>query len=99
MNALMSLFLMCFAFCFAQSMSSVEISQSRSASEQMSKRPVTVADAIRMTKLDPGPDNYSSTVSFSRDGEGVVAVLRKGNIEQNTNEYSLVMWRTGEIFN
>jgi dipeptidyl aminopeptidase/acylaminoacyl peptidase len=65
-------------------------------------RPVTVADAIRMTKLgDPGyffgTEPFNGTAQFSPDGKKFVIVFRKGNLEQNTNEYSLLLWPVAEI--
>ncbi len=68
-----------------------------------SKRPVTIADAIRMTKLaDPdywlGAPSRGHVAQFSPDGKQFVVVVRKGNLEQNTNEYSMLFWRTEEVF-
>lgn len=64
------------------------------ASAQQLKRPVTVADAIGMTKLadpsDPG--------EFSPDGGKFVVLLQRGNLNHNTNDYSLLLWRTGRVF-
>lgn len=71
--------------------------------QQQKHRPVTIEDAIRMTRLaDPA---YlccyakPSIAKFSPDGKKFVVLLRKGNLEANTNEYSLVLFRTDEIFN
>jgi dipeptidyl aminopeptidase/acylaminoacyl peptidase len=68
-----------------------------------SKRPVAVADAIRMTKLGDhqyfsGGSSEGRVAQFSPDGKQFVVVLRKGNLEQNTNEFSLLLWRTDEVF-
>ncbi len=66
------------------------------------KRGVTVADAIQMTRWadrgyffggSPGP-----VALFSPDGKQFIIVVRKGNIEHNTNEYSLLLFRTGDVF-
>jgi dipeptidyl aminopeptidase/acylaminoacyl peptidase len=54
-------------------------------------RTVTVADSIEMTSSE-------SAAKFSPDGTKFVVVLRKGNLEKNTNQYSLVLWRTEGIF-
>lgn len=56
-------------------------------------RPVTVADSIRMSHLADG-----ETVLFSPDGSRFVATIRRGNLESNTNDYSLLLWKTAEIF-
>ncbi len=65
--------------------------------------PITIADAIRMTKLaDPdywlGAPSRGHVAQFSPDGKQFVVVVRKGNLEQNTNEYSMLLWRTEEVF-
>ena len=54
-------------------------------------RSVTVADSIEMTRSESG-------AKFSPDGTKFVVVLRKGNLEQNTNQYSLLLWTTDGIF-
>ena len=59
------------------------------------KRPVTVADIITMTKLG-NPDE--DPAQFSPDGKKFVVVLKKGNLEENTNEYSLLLWHTGQLY-
>jgi Prolyl oligopeptidase family len=68
------------------------------------KRPVTVPDAIRMTRMgEPLPAGYtgvgpkSGFAIFSPDGKQFALVLRKGNLETNTNDYSLLLFRTGEL--
>jgi len=67
------------------------------------KRTITVADTIRMTTLgDPnyraGGPSYGGIAQLSPDGKKAVTVLRRGNLEQNTNEYSLLLWDTENIF-
>jgi dipeptidyl aminopeptidase/acylaminoacyl peptidase len=68
-----------------------------------SKRPVTVADSIQMTRL--GDSSYTAglpskglVAKFSPDGKQFVVILKKGNLEANTNEYSLVLFQTAETF-
>ena len=69
----------------------------------LTKRPVTVADSIQMTRLgdvkytDGWPSN-GMVAKFSPDRKHFVAVLKKGNLEANTNEYSLVLFQTVEVF-
>jgi hypothetical protein len=67
------------------------------------KRPVTVPDFIEMTRLgDPqynaGGSSKGLVAKFSPDGKRFVVVLRKGNIETNTNEYSLILFETDDVF-
>ena len=69
----------------------------------LTKRPVTVADSIHMTRFgDPyyadGGSAKGIVAKFSPNGEQFVIVLKKGNLEDNTNEYSLILFRTAEAF-
>jgi hypothetical protein len=68
----------------------------------LTKRPSTVADSIQMTRLgDPlyndGGPSKGLVAKFSPDGKRFVVVLRKGNVESNTNEYSLILFETDEV--
>ena len=73
--------------------------QERTATEE--KRPVTVADAIRMTRVAgsgyPSWRKKSGFAVFSPDGKHFAIVIARGNIEKNTNEYSLLVFRTAEV--
>jgi hypothetical protein len=67
------------------------------------KRPVTVADSIQMTRLGDsiytdGAPSRGIVAKFSPDGKHFVVVLKKGNLGANTNEYSLVVFQTAEVF-
>jgi len=67
------------------------------------KRPVTVTDGIRMTRFgDPtytaGGSSKGIVAKFSPDTTQFVTVLRKGNLENNTNEYSLLLFRIADLF-
>jgi hypothetical protein len=67
------------------------------------KRPVTVLDSIQMTRLgDPSYTNggpYKGIVAkFSPDGKHFVIILKKGNLEANANEYSLLLFQSAEVF-
>ncbi len=66
----------------------------------MSKRPVTVADSIQMTRFGDDAEGYSTKgiVAFSPNAEQFVVVLKRGNLQDNTNEYSLVLFKTAEAF-
>jgi dipeptidyl aminopeptidase/acylaminoacyl peptidase len=57
-----------------------------------------------MTRLaDPdytdGAPSLGRVAQFSRDGKEFVIVVRRGNLEDNTNEYRLLFWKTKEIGN
>jgi len=63
------------------------------------KQPITVADDIGMTRLAldvfaPNPDGR--VAHFSPDGKRFVVVLKRGNLKQNTNDFSLLLYRTAE---
>jgi dipeptidyl aminopeptidase/acylaminoacyl peptidase len=62
------------------------------------KRPVTVKDAIEMTRSVDELRNQP-IAHYSPDGQKFVAILRRGNLEQNTNDFSMLLWRTNEVFN
>lgn len=68
-------------------------------------RAVTVADTVRMTRV-AGPlfaNGYSGVgpqrefAAFSPDGKRFAIVLSRGNLENNTNAYSIWLFRTAEI--
>ena len=74
--------------------------QATSASPDM--RPVTVRDAIEMTKLGDldlywGSPFLDRLAHFSPDGKKVVIVARQGNLKSNTKDYSLLLWRTDQL--
>jgi dipeptidyl aminopeptidase/acylaminoacyl peptidase len=70
---------------------------------QEAKRPVTVADAVRMAKVwDNGYDAAAvpgqDVGQVSPDGKKILIIVKKGNLDQNTNDYSLLFWSTAGIF-
>ena len=77
---------------------------SLSAHAQEGRRGVTVRDAISMTCLaDRGyflgaSPSEVSVAHFSPDGKRFAVVLEKGNLENNTNEFSLILFETSEVF-
>lgn len=44
-----------------------------------------------------GQTSQGLVATFSPDGTKFLVVLRKGNLEQNTNEYSLLLWHTNDV--
>ena len=56
-----------------------------------SRRGVTVADVIEMTQIVTLDDD--PLASFSPDGTRVIVVVKKGNLRDNTNEYSILLWK------
>jgi hypothetical protein len=49
-------------------------------------------------KYANGRSSAGMVAKFSPDGEHFVVILKKGNLEANTNEYSLVLFQTAEAF-
>ena len=63
------------------------------------KRPVTVRDAIAMTRLGLPEEILSSNLKdraaiFSPDRERFLVILKKGNLEHNSNEFSVLLYDT-----
>jgi dipeptidyl aminopeptidase/acylaminoacyl peptidase len=73
-----------------------------SAGPGSQKRGVTVADAISMARIVGTPYPYISPKNgfavFSPDGEHFAIVVAKGNLRHNTNDYSLLVFRSADIF-
>jgi WD40 repeat protein len=74
-----------------------------SKDHSQTKRPVTIVDSIGMNLI--ADDSYYAGYSlvgpvakFSPDGRNFVVVLRKGNLKTNTNDYSLLLWRTNTVY-
>jgi dipeptidyl aminopeptidase/acylaminoacyl peptidase len=72
---------------------------------EVKRRGATVTDAIEMTRWVSQADtsgfsggSRNSVGLFSPDGRQFVVVVRKGNIERNTNDYSLLLFQTKEAF-
>jgi hypothetical protein len=89
------------AFCFGNGEDPVPAARTSKAESEM--RAVTVVDSIEMTRLgDPsytqGASSKGIVAKFSPDGKRFVVVLKKGNLEHNTNDYSLVLFETSTMF-
>lgn len=68
------------------------------------RRRVAVTDAIQMTvwadkQYFAGGTPDDRVGIFSPDGEQFVVVVRRGNLEENTNEYSLLLFHSKNAFN
>lgn len=69
------------------------------------RRRVSVADVVRMTRIgEPLYVGYTGVgpkegfAAFSPDGSRFAFVVTKGNLERNTNDYSLLLFRTADVF-
>ncbi len=63
------------------------------------KRPITVADDVGMMRLAPddfAPNPSGKVAHFSPDGKRFVLVLRRGNLEKNNNDFSLLLYQTAD---
>ena len=66
-------------------------------------RDISVEDMIEMTRL-ADPDYFAGrapdgrVAQFAPDGQHFVVVLRRGDLKSNTNEYSVYLYSTKEIF-
>jgi dipeptidyl aminopeptidase/acylaminoacyl peptidase len=75
--------------------------QSQSVSS-IAKREVTVSDIIGMTRLaipEPASSHpLEGSAYFSPDGKKFVVVLERPRLETNTNEFSLLLFHTNDVF-
>lgn len=66
-------------------------------------RYISVEDMIEMARL-ADPDYFAGrtpdgrVAQFAPDGQHFVVVLRRGDLKSNTNEYSVYLYSTKEIF-
>ena len=90
----------------AWSQTSDRPSNSSAASTRLSKRRVTVTDSIEMNRIAGSSSSHnrytgassSDFAVFSPDGKQFVIVVKRGNIKKNTNDYSMLLFQTGQIF-
>ncbi len=104
-SVLLLMFCSTYGFCVRYAEESGTVARTNQAKSENAavKRPVTVPDSIRMTRLgdrlyDWGAPSKGLVAKISPDGKWFVVVLRKGNLETNTNDYSLILFETGEVF-
>ena len=75
---------------------------SQSASTGIGRRPVTVADMVSMVRIaGPYPDSQYSPGAdfavFSPNGQYFVFVISSGNLQKNTTDYTLLLFRTVDL--
>src|SRR6266481_5727694 len=77
------------------------LSSAQRDSPKTQKRPVTVADAILMTRIAGSPypavRPKSGFAIFSPDGKRFAIVLSQGNIGKNANDCTLLVFKTADI--
>jgi dipeptidyl aminopeptidase/acylaminoacyl peptidase len=93
----------CFICCLLGLAASVVPAPAGKRKLQKEKRRTSVRDAIEMTSwadheyfLGREPDGRVGL--FSADGKQFVVVVKKGNVERNTNEYSVLLFQTNAVF-
>jgi dipeptidyl aminopeptidase/acylaminoacyl peptidase len=90
----------CVSFLVFSCLSSFEpLSTEAAGTSDQAKRPVTVADSIGMNLLadESYYNGYSPAdpvAQYSPDGSKFIVVLRRGNLERDTNDCSLLLWWT-----
>ncbi len=64
------------------------------------KQPITPADGAVMARVEVpyGLAANASIAQFSPDGKRFFLLVKKGNLERNTNEFSLLVYRTADVF-
>ena len=72
------------------------------SAEQGSQRPVTVADSIEMTQVangfyEMGEESPKPIAAWAPDKQKFAVVLRRGNLQHNTVDYSLIVFRTEDV--
>ncbi len=73
------------------------------SAENSQRRPVEVADSIEMRIVATDRwyyDGYSlrrPVAEFSPDGTKFVILVRRGNLQKNTNAFSLLLWHVDKI--
>jgi dipeptidyl aminopeptidase/acylaminoacyl peptidase len=71
--------------------------------QSVTRQSIAVEDAIAMTRLGAGEyfagvPSKGLVAHFSPDGKLFVVVLRKGNLDLNSNDFSLLLYHTADVF-
>ena len=79
------------------------VSHANEKASQAEKRRVTVTDMIEMTRWADhdyflGGESRGRIGLFSPDRKRFIVVVKKGNIERDTVDYSLLLFRTNSVF-
>ena len=95
---------LCLCYYSALGAESSSVSHKAGNSDSRPKRPITVKDSIESnrTMLDDyrypvGVLNSGALAVFSPDKTKFVVAVRKGNVRENTNQYSLLLFRTEQV--
>ncbi len=72
----------------------------------LNKAPVTVIDLIQATQVAGGHEAIAfaggaltqNFAAYSPDGRWMLVVVKRGNLEKNTNEYSLLLFETAKMW-
>ncbi len=82
----------------------VGILSSQNRGPDLEIRPVTVRDVISMNRLGLPDGELSGQIKdkaakFSPDGKKFIVVLKHGNLDRNTNDYSVFLYQTADALN
>src|SRR5260370_5680673 len=69
------------------------ISQGAPSGDRVTQDSITIADSISEMLIAGWPPAH-----FSQDGTEFIVVVKKGNLERNTVDYSLLLWKTADVF-
>src|SRR6185437_5315980 len=85
-------------YLLALSVFSLVAMAARGQDRRLAKTPISIADSIGMTTLaiDDFGNATNQIAHFTPNGERFVLLLKKGNLERNTNDYSALLYRTAD---
>jgi dipeptidyl aminopeptidase/acylaminoacyl peptidase len=91
------------AICHIAHLEAQALGNAGSDERSAEKAQVTVADAIEMTQMGysrtpGGLESHDNVVEFSPDRSKFVFVTSRGNLKNNTVEFSLLVFRTADTF-
>jgi dipeptidyl aminopeptidase/acylaminoacyl peptidase len=72
--------------------------QTNSAGQEQMTRLPTVADSVHMNHLEVPKTGASAPATFSSDRKNFVVVTHQGNLDTNTNDYRLLLFRSSDVF-
>ena len=77
----------------------VEVQAGNNDSPHHGKSAITVEDSVTMATLESPADPYAGppTAHFSPDGKHFVVVVRRANVEGNTNDASVLLYQTADV--
>ncbi len=78
---------------FAIALLAIAAQPQATQSGRIIKLPVTIVDSVRLTHVAGWP-----LATLSPDGKSLLIIVKRGNVERNTVDYSLMLWKTADVF-